>query len=271
MMKTLGNPSRKEKGVLAAVVNDLGADQLTAVGYSYAEAEGLVTRTSPCAVTVDGDIVVYDDRGERVIIRESLADATHDGRGAHVTMADGGVLRVLGHLNDELRKFGTIEESSATLAAFRSARRLDGPISINLHSCEVAGGAGFPLRVGDIVNVSFSEDGYAIHTQESEDSITGDYEHLVRVALSGPGRETSGGGFIGGGFGLEGAAIGMGIATILNAVTTNTTVTSIIELTTTDGELFLVNGSEEPGTLRFILSPVLVRLRMVHAADATHL
>jgi hypothetical protein len=78
---------------------------------------------------------------------------------------------------------------------------------------------------------------------------------------------TSGGGFIGGGFGVEGAIVGIGVASLLNALTTktNTFTFTFMQLETTDGEVFFHYGAMEPSALRMELSPVFVALRLRHS------
>lgn len=70
-----------------------------------------------------------------------------------------------------------------------------------------------------------------------------------------------GGGFIGGGFGLDGAVSGMLIAGVLNALTTRTSVLTVVALTTTDGEVWFANTSVEPAALRVELAPAFVMVR----------
>ena len=66
---------------------------------------------------------------------------------------------------------------------------------------------------------------------------------------------------MGGGFGLAGALEGMGIAALLNAATTTTTIHTFIQILTLRGEMFFHCGSMGPAALRMFLSPVFTRLR----------
>jgi hypothetical protein len=54
------------------------------------------------------------------------------------------------------------------------------------------------------------------------------YSAIDDLEFSGPGKVTTGGGFIGGGFGLSGAAKGMIAASVLNALTTKTKIHTMI-------------------------------------------
>ena len=88
-----------------------------------------------------------------------------------------------------------------------------------------------------------------------------------------PGEQTTGGGFIGGGFGLEDALAGILIAMALNMLTTRTTIDTVLGLRTRSAEIFLHYDEATPTDLRMLLSPVFTRLRQLREeheqADAT--
>ena len=90
------------------------------------------------------------------------------------------------------------------------------------------------------------------------------YEDVVALQIGGPGRETTGGGFIGGGFGVEGAITGMLVATGLNLLTTRTRMSTVMCVQTRNGEMFLGNKSESPDQLRMRLAEVITLLRQKH-------
>lgn len=94
------------------------------------------------------------------------------------------------------------------------------------------------------------------------------YRDLVKVEIGGPGVQTSGGGFSGGGFGAEAAAEGMVVASVLNALTSKTTVETLISICGVDGEAFLVHQVHAPLALRVKLSEVFVRTRVARSADS---
>src|SRR5262249_16799941 len=79
------------------------------------------------------------------------------------------------------------------------------------------------------------------------------YPEIVDFSITGPGTVTTGGGFIGGGFGVAGALEGMAVAAVLNALTSRTKVHTFIGLVTHQGELFLHYEGMEPGALRIAL------------------
>jgi hypothetical protein len=95
------------------------------------------------------------------------------------------------------------------------------------------------------------------------------YEDITAIEIGGPGKRQTGGGFVGGGFGLEGAAEGMLVASALNMLTTRTKIDTVICLQTKTAELFLHSGDTAPDALRMRLSPVFTRLRQQHVASTS--
>jgi hypothetical protein len=92
------------------------------------------------------------------------------------------------------------------------------------------------------------------------------YADVTSIEIGGPGLVTSGGGFIGGGLGPAGAAEGIAIAAVLNALTRRTRITNIIQIQAADTELFFLETKTPPQDLRIRLSPGLVALGKAHAA-----
>lgn len=87
------------------------------------------------------------------------------------------------------------------------------------------------------------------------------YFELVEFNITGPGSVSTGGGFIGGGFGVEGAIEGVAIAAVLNALTTKTKIHTFITLITNFGELHLHYDKMEPAVMRVALASVFLRMR----------
>lgn len=136
-------------------------------------------------------------------------------------------------------------------------------LALQLTGCAALGASGFPFSAGDAVEISF----YGNYvTCTGRDTLA--RFHLLEVvdfSITGPGSVTKGGGFIGGGFGVEGALEGMVIAGILNKLTTETKIHTFLTLTTNWGELHLHYGLMEPASLRIYLSGVFVRLRQLNS------
>jgi hypothetical protein len=85
------------------------------------------------------------------------------------------------------------------------------------------------------------------------------YERITDIEIAG--RAVSrGGGFIGGGFGLEGAAEGMLVASFLNALTTRTTIDTGLAIASLDGELLVNHHAIGRDHLRRRLSVMFTRL-----------
>jgi hypothetical protein len=87
------------------------------------------------------------------------------------------------------------------------------------------------------------------------------YVDIREIEVGGPGLVKSGGGFIGGGFGLVGAVEGVAIASVLNALTTRTAIKSVLQIQATVGELFFLHTKMVPQDLRIFLSRAIVAVR----------
>lgn len=132
--------------------------------------------------------------------------------------------------------------------------------AVNVKQCIVLGGCGYVFPEGDVVDLEFGHDAFVIQSGDSTiEHIS--YLEVVEINIDGPGRVTSGGGFIGGGFGVAGAIEGMAVATILNRLMSRTKIHTFITLVTHMGELHLHYGDMEPGALRIALSWVFSTLR----------
>ncbi len=127
-----------------------------------------------------------------------------------------------------------------------------------LKDCTVLGASGFPFPPGNKVALAFEGDTVTCNgAQQIQFSLV----ELADLSVTGPGTVVSGGGFIGGGFGVEGALEGMAIAGVLNALTTKKSTQTFMTLTTNFGELHLHYGQMEPAALRIVLCNVFARLR----------
>ncbi|MGC3962356.1 MAG: hypothetical protein QM803_03260 [Rhodocyclaceae bacterium] len=131
---------------------------------------------------------------------------------------------------------------------------------IVLAGCAYLGGCSYPLAHGDRTELCFGDTALSIRLSDGA-SFSIPYFELASIDISGPGAITTGGGFRGGGFGIEGALEGMAIATVLNALSTKTKIHTIVSLTTNIGEIHLHYGGMEPGALRVALAQVYAALR----------
>ena len=130
---------------------------------------------------------------------------------------------------------------------------------LHLQQCIVLGVNGFPFSVGSRINLSFGES--EIHCVSTNQVASFAYAELAELNISGPGTVTKGGGFIGGGFGVDGALEGMAIAGVLNLLTARSKIHTFLTIIANFGELHLHYGEIEPGALRMALASVFVKLR----------
>jgi len=159
---------------------------------------------------------------------------------------------------------------SIATAIAETASRGIGAIQITEHerivrSCTYLGGAYMPLQAGAVVDLVFRETALEIlaHPATVRSALLGSlvFNDRSAIEISGPGQVTKGGGFAGGGFGLVGAVEGIAIAGLLNAITTRTSIVTVLMVADDAHEAFFVNATMVPEDLRRLLSPVFVRLR----------
>ncbi|MDA8322600.1 MAG: SHOCT domain-containing protein [Actinomycetota bacterium] len=118
----------------------------------------------------------------------------------------------------------------------------------------LAPGSGYDLR--------FLGTGLTIYRTRTPDQLLDlPYQQIEDLEISGPGKVPSGGGFVGGGFGAAGAIEGIAIAAVLNALTTRTTIKTMLRIQAADCELFLMSSEIEPQPLRIALSRPIARIR----------
>ncbi len=91
------------------------------------------------------------------------------------------------------------------------------------------------------------------------------YRDIDVVDIGGPGLVKSGGGFVGGGFGVAGAVESMAIATALNTLTTKTKIRTVVRIQAVQCELFLLCTTAGPEALRIGLSQALGAIRHARA------
>lgn len=132
--------------------------------------------------------------------------------------------------------------------------------------CTFLGGSGVTsLIAGYVCLVTFGND--AISIVSSAQKIDIKLAQLTELKLEGPGRVTTSAGMIGGGFGLEGALLGIGAATLLNALTTNTTTNTILYLAWPGAELFLHTSEYSPDEARLVLSHAFTAVQSIKNND----
>ena len=126
-----------------------------------------------------------------------------------------------------------------------------------------------PITAGQRCDVRFGEDRLLVFASHRADVLAEiPYSQVEDVEIGGPGLVRSGGGFSGGGFGLGGAIEGMAIAAVLNAMTTRTSITTIMRIQGTGCELFLLDSRLTPDRLRIEMSRTLGVIRAARADEA---
>lgn len=134
----------------------------------------------------------------------------------------------------------------------------------SLGGCVFLGGYGHAgaLGAGAKFDLYFTHEGLFVTSFGSSiPKIRSPYSEVLAIEFSGPGRVTKGGAFIGGGFGVKGAAEGMIVASVLNALTTKTSIQTIVRWEAQTLELFFFTSAATPGDLRIKMSPVLGRVK----------
>ena len=117
-------------------------------------------------------------------------------------------------------------------------------------------------RVGEFWDLIFLDDELVLRRDTLDgETVTIPYTDITAIEFGGAGETQTGGGFLGGGFGLAGAAEGMLIASALNMLTVRRSVDTVICLQTRSAELFFHDDRTLGDALRIALSPVFSTLR----------
>jgi hypothetical protein len=145
---------------------------------------------------------------------------------------------------------------------------LDAQTLVSLPAVAYLGGyvSSTGIFAGQRYDVRFLEDRlWVLPCRQAEVLAEVPYAQIEDVEIGGPGLVKTGGGFVGGGFGVQGAAEGMAIAAVLNALTTRTSITTILRIQGTGCELFLLHTKATPAQLRIELSRPLAAIRSTQA------
>jgi hypothetical protein len=199
-------------------------------------------------------------------------------------------IRLLPPAPDELW-WATKGASRRSPAGSGLPRVLAGPFETNfpdrrLLSCRLVGGYGHNLRPDLPYTLSVGQRAFAMTTEHSRPGRGGGwgdqrpvpplplsfactipFRQLTDFQVWGPGAVTRGGGFSGGGYGLEAAAIGILTATALNAMTTQTTITSYLTIRCQQQELTFLYAGATPHALKLGLAHVFGALRQAARAE----
>jgi hypothetical protein len=219
------------------------------LGYTPAELSATDSRTFAA-----GDVRVLDDRvvlagffKDKEIPYETLDRAVEEAKGLRFIQFHGASDLIKTFKNGEAPRCKVLVEQLA--AAYRTSRSLRG-YTIR---ATVLGGTSrdFPAHVAAVA--SFDEERVCIRAESSR-SLELSTAQIRSLKVEGPGLVKTGGGVVGGGFGVDGAIAGIAIAAALNALTTTSRINTLIYLNWTQGEIFLHTDVVEPEPLRIALS-----------------
>jgi hypothetical protein len=143
------------------------------------------------------------------------------------------------------------------------AKTLDSMSDVVLDQATLLGGFGYPLVQNGLCRLEFKEAGVTITGQGAlqVETMSISYPEVTTLSIGGAGKIREGGGFIGGGFGLEGFAIGASIAGLLNAMTTKHRIETLVGIQTEQGELVFLCTTVEPAALELALSRARASVR----------
>lgn len=108
---------------------------------------------------------------------------------------------------------------------------------------------GYPLESGSAVAVARRPDHFMFATEEGRTIGEVPFDRLTSIEVGGPGIVTSGGGFVGGGFGVSGFLVGAGAAAVMNRLTTRSAVQTLLRIATLDGEVTMFTSQLTPELL----------------------
>lgn len=257
----LARPSKRLASLIAGAESSLhgeapeavGAGQILLGSVGWADAVIVVTATRIYVQTSDGTIRDFQ-LTEVTSLSVDGNTVVVDGEGARIwcTSPQAGDL-VAAAASHGLKATGIPAHRSSTLAD---------ALSLTVDACTVLGGSGpWTLRAGDHVSLVFSEGALTVEKAGVVVVPPTSYGALRALDLDGRGEVQQGGGFVGGGFGLEGILGGIALAAVLNAATTSTSVETVLRVEYDDGELILAHTKWTPVQLRITLSEVFMAMR----------
>jgi hypothetical protein len=129
-----------------------------------------------------------------------------------------------------------------------SSAAIDGVFVI----CTILGGSGTALVAGRNCVAVFGKS--IVSLLSGAEKVEVSLNQLTELKINGLGTVTSDAGVIGGGFGPEGAAVGIGVAALLNALTATSTTNTILYLAWPGAEVFLHTSTHTPEETRLRLS-----------------
>jgi hypothetical protein len=126
-----------------------------------------------------------------------------------------------------------------------------------LADCTLVGGHGHSLPAGTECGLLIGGEWFVVRPKSISGLISIPWKEITHIDFSGKGALQQGGGFMGGGFGLVGFAVGLAAATALNAITSRTSMDSYLQIRTNNNEYIFHSALFAPETLRVICSALV--------------
>jgi len=123
------------------------------------------------------------------------------------------------------------------------------------------GGNGWEFLTNRKLIAGLGAAGLYLWDLEALKSYTVHSKNITDINVGGPGTVRSGGGAMGGGFGLDGFLVGAAAATVLNILTSHKTTKTLVHVKSENSEIFLLISTMEPDETRIYLSPLFVSLK----------
>jgi len=149
------------------------------------------------------------------------------------------------------------------------AQTLDTLNEVHLDEVQLLGGFGYPLVQNSLCQLAFNETEVVVAGQgaSGRETVSIPYVELKSLSVGGAGKVREGGGFVGGGFGLDGFAVGASVAGLLNAMTTKHRIETLVGLQTERGEMVFLSTAVEPAALELALSRARALVRSASAGS----
>lgn len=123
------------------------------------------------------------------------------------------------------------------------------------------GGKGWESLTNKKLTAGVAAEGLYLWDMEALKTYTVHSNTITDINVGGPGTVRSGGGAMGGGFGVEGFLVGAAAATVLNILTSHKTTKTLVHVKCENSEIFLLISTMEPEETRIYLSPLFVSLK----------
>ncbi len=121
------------------------------------------------------------------------------------------------------------------------------------------GGSGYNFNLNSSYHFIVIENIFKFISEKNE-VISIDFKDIINFDVGGPGKTTTNAGVSGGGFGLEGFIKGAITATVINSITSSSSVNTFFKLLTKTGEVYFHTSACEPDKLKMVFSPLSVHI-----------